>query len=150
LQALGSKLTYSSPEEHDKMMAVVQVLVHFNTIVMGETLRDSGISILDTLKFTSPIYKLELSLIGRLFAQDPTLYAEILFQNPYSKNMRELFLKTANKFSCLLDREDRDAFKEHFVFGKEYFNYFAEESMQLSDRIIEEVVTNRLLINDHH
>ncbi|MFT4627398.1 MAG: hypothetical protein ACI8PZ_006082 [Myxococcota bacterium] len=37
------------------MMGIVQVLVHYSTVVMGEALRRTGIRLRDTLPFTSPI-----------------------------------------------------------------------------------------------
>ena len=33
--------------------------------------------------FKSPVYQIELSLVGRLLSQDPALYADILQQNPF-------------------------------------------------------------------
>ncbi|MFP6599281.1 MAG: prephenate dehydrogenase dimerization domain-containing protein, partial [Deltaproteobacteria bacterium] len=85
----------SDPLTHDRMMAVVQVLVHFNTMVTGEALRLSGASIQESLAFTSPIYRLELAFIGRLFAQQPELYGEILMRNPVGGEMRAHFLAAA-------------------------------------------------------
>lgn len=142
LKALGAVITYSSPERHDHMMGIIQVLVHFNTMVMGETLRKSDASISETLGFTSPIYKLELSLIGRLFAQDPALYQEILLKNPSGKMIRRLFFDSAAEMAEILDRNDKEAFQEHFMRCKEYFSNFAEDAMKLSDQIIEKVLAN--------
>jgi chorismate mutase/prephenate dehydrogenase len=43
LGQMGLELIESDPVAHDRMMAVVQVLVHFSTIVMGEALRRTGV-----------------------------------------------------------------------------------------------------------
>ena len=41
--ARGLQVTECDPEEHDRHMAVVQVLTHFATEVMGRCLADLGI-----------------------------------------------------------------------------------------------------------
>ena len=39
----GARVTVTTPAEHDRMMALVQGLTHLDTILMGLTLRDSGV-----------------------------------------------------------------------------------------------------------
>ena len=68
-QARGLVVRETSPEAHDQAMSIVQVLVHFSTEVIGNTLAHLGVSIEDTLAFTSPIYLLELLMTARHFAQ---------------------------------------------------------------------------------
>ena len=70
-QSLGAETIKSEPKRHDQIMAVVQVLVHFRTLVMGEALRQSGIGIQESLHFTSPIYRLELAVVGRPLCAGP-------------------------------------------------------------------------------
>ena len=65
------------------MMAVVQGLTHFVTLCMADSIRRLGVDIEKTEAFTSPVYQIELSLVGRLLSQDPALYADILQQNPF-------------------------------------------------------------------
>ncbi len=65
------------------MMAVVQGLTHYVTLCMADSIRRLGMDIEATQEFTSPVYQIELSLVGRLLSQDPDLYADILQQNPY-------------------------------------------------------------------
>ncbi len=79
----GAQCTIATPEQHDRMMAVVQGLTHFVTLCMADSVRRLGIDIETTRAFTSPVYQIELSLVGRLLSQDPSLYADILQQNPF-------------------------------------------------------------------
>src|SRR5690606_25813695 len=67
LGALGLEVVHATPAEHDRMMAVVQVLLHFRTSVSGGAFRRAGVPVADSLRFTSPIYRLELSVVARLF-----------------------------------------------------------------------------------
>jgi chorismate mutase/prephenate dehydrogenase len=140
LERIGLELVESTPEEHDQMMAVVQVLVHFSTLVMGHALRRTGVSVARSLAFTSPIYRLELAFVGRLFAQDPKLYAEIEMQNPRGAQVRRAFLDAGAALAETIEAEDRDAFEAEFMQTRAYFEGFATEAMQLSDGIIDGLV----------
>lgn len=140
LGQMGLELIETSPSTHDRMMAVVQVLVHFRTLVMGEALRQTGVSIAQSLAFTSPIYRLELAVVGRLFDQDPDLYAEIEMQNPYGDEVRQTFLGAARSMAEIVERRDREEFRDAFEAIRGYFDGFTAEAMALSDYIIEALV----------
>ncbi|MEM7157109.1 MAG: bifunctional chorismate mutase/prephenate dehydrogenase [Myxococcota bacterium] len=140
LERIGLEVIESTPQEHDRMMAVVQVLVHFSTLVMGHSLRRFGIGVARSLAFTSPIYRLELAFVGRLFAQDPKLYAEIEMQNPHGAAARKAFLESAQALDATIGANDRDGFAAAFSQTRDYFQDFAGEAMSLSDRIIDTLV----------
>ena len=55
----GARITITTPEAHDRMMAVVQGLTHFVTLSMAETMRRIGITPADTEPFMSPVYQIE-------------------------------------------------------------------------------------------
>jgi len=140
LKRMGCELIETTPADHDRMMAVVQVLVHFSTLVMGEALRRSGVSVADSLRFTSPIYRLELAFVGRLFAQDPELYAEIEMSNPRGASVRRHFRDAAQRLEDVISDGDRAAFHALFDDVGNYFSAFAGEAMKLSDAVVEAVV----------
>ncbi len=83
LRGAGAHLTFSTPERHDRVMAVVQGLTHSLTLVMAETMRRLDCDLDEVLSFTSPVYRIELGIVGRLLAQEPALYREILRSNPH-------------------------------------------------------------------
>lgn len=140
LSAMGCELIESEPDTHDRMMAIVQVLVHYATLVMGETLRDSGVPIEDSLRYTSPIYRLELAFIGRLFAQAAPLYAEIEMTNPHGAEVRRRFVEAATTIGAIIDAGDRGRFERGFAKVSDYFKDFADESLRLSDDVIDYLV----------
>ena len=144
LEALGMDLVQASPEEHDRMMAVVQVLVHFNTLVMGEALRRTGVSIDESLRFTSPIYQLELAFVGRLFAQSADLYGEIEMQNPFGDEMRDHFLAAARSLEAPIKAGDRRQFNRIFNSLRAYFADFAPRSLELSNGLIDKIAKEGL------
>ena len=141
LGQMGAEVVETDPLTHDRMMAVVQVLVHFNTMVTGEALRRSGARIEETLSFTSPIYRLELAFIGRLYAQSPELYAEILMRNPASGEMRRHFLDASIAVHETVEKGDREAFVQLFRAAGVSFSDFGQEAMRISDDLIERLVS---------
>ncbi len=140
LGRMGMELIESDPVTHDRMMAVIQVLVHFSAIVMGEALRRTGLAVQDSLRFTSPIYRLELAFVGRLFTQNPDLYAEIEMSNPHGPEVRRCFLEAAGDLEAATNDGDRERFRAMFGAVTEYFSDFGDEAMALSDFIIEALV----------
>lgn len=137
LGRLGMERIEAPPDEHDRMMANIQVLKHFSTIVMGDALRRTGVPVRRSLEFTSPIYRLELAFVGRLFAQNPDLYAEIEMSNPHGDAVREGFREAAAELTEILARGDRDAFRARFQDIGAHFEGFDEEAMRLSDLLID-------------
>ena len=140
LGKLGLELLQSEPRAHDRMMSAVQVLVHFHTLVMGEALRRAGLGVEESLRFTSPIYRIELAVVGRLFGQDPDLYAEIEMSNPYGREVLGHFLEATLSLKEIIDAGDRDAFRGVFGEVAEHFGAFKGEALALSDFLIEELV----------
>lgn len=137
LRQAGADLVPSDPAEHDDAMALVQVVTHFRTIATGMALARSGRPLDDSLRFTSPIYRLELSVIGRLFAQDPELYASILFDNPRGELVRRLLSDATTELDHIVAGRDRDAFIAAFEQTAAWFADFADDALGLSDRLIE-------------
>ena len=75
-------VTYKiSADQHDSAMAMIQVMRHFSTVAYGYHLMQEDTNLAEIIKLSSPIYRLELAMVGRLFAQDPELYTDIIFSN---------------------------------------------------------------------
>jgi prephenate dehydrogenase len=52
-------------------MAVVQGLTHFVTLMMADTMRRLSTNPQQTEPYMSPVYQIEMGLVGRLLFQDP-------------------------------------------------------------------------------
>ncbi len=140
LKRLGFEVIETTPEKHDRFMGIIQVLTHFSTMVMGKALERSGATLEETLQFMSPIYRVELAMVGRLFAQDPSLYASIEMDNELGPELREAYIKAAQELKVICDSGDRAAFENEFTAIQKYFSSFSAEGMMLSDIIIDTVV----------
>jgi chorismate mutase / prephenate dehydrogenase len=141
LQASGLITTHSSAEEHDRAMALVQVLTHFQTQVLGLTLSELGRPLSESLRFTSPAYLIELYVAARHFAQDPALYGPIEMENPLTPEVTQAFARAAERMRALLLGRDQAGFAEVFAEVREFFGEFSREATieggHLIDRLIE-------------
>ncbi len=126
-------------EKHDQMMAYVQALTHFSDIALSDTLRKSKIPIRDMLAVQSPVYRLELDMMGRLLNQDPELYAHIEMDNPLSAQVLEDFIESCQKLKAIVSKEDDKQFVRYFSACTRYLGPFAQEAMAESDRLIREL-----------
>ena len=131
-QVWGAKIYPVEAHAHDEAMSMVQVMRHFSTIAYGYHLMTEGADIAQLVEMSSPIYRLELIMVGRLFAQDPVLYTDIIFANQDNIAMMKRF---AYRFLELLEDvqlDDKQAFTAMFSqvadwFG-DYANIFLQES----------------------
>ena len=105
-----AKVIEATPEYHDKMMAIVQWLTHFNMFVVGETMKRLGCNIGESMDFVSPIYKLMISSVERYLGQNPKLYADIQMHNDEVLWVHEKFLETAANFHSSVKQKDIQKF----------------------------------------
>jgi chorismate mutase/prephenate dehydrogenase len=138
--ARGLVISEATPAEHDSMMAIVQVLHHFKTQVLGMALSRVGTPLEDTLRFTSPAYLLETYVTGRHFAQSPNLYGPIEMLNPDSKRVVEEFGKAAADLAEILADGDQEAFDQVFADVRAFFGEFTEEALEQSGFLIDRLV----------
>jgi len=138
--ARGLVLMESTPRDHDRAMSVVQVLVHFSTEVMGQTLAKLGVGIEETLQFTSPVYLIELLMTARHFAQSPELYASIEMTNPDTPKVTQAFVETALQLQSVVAGKDRETFIRMFDQASEFFGPFTLQALEQSSFLIDRLV----------
>ncbi len=122
----GAKVYPVDAQAHDQAMAMVQVMRHFSTIVYGYHLMTEGADLNQLVEMSSPIYRLELMMVGRLFAQDPVLYTDIIFANSDNIAMMKRF---AYRFLELLEEVelgDKEEFIRLFTQVADWFGDYAD------------------------
>jgi chorismate mutase/prephenate dehydrogenase len=135
-QVWGAKIYPVQAQAHDQAMSMVQVMRHFSTIAYGYHLMTEGADIAQLVEMSSPIYRLELIMVGRLFAQDPVLYTDIIFANQDNIAMMKRF---AYRFLALLEDvqlADKDAFTAMFSQVADWFGDYADIFMQESKAML--------------
>ncbi|HII76833.1 MAG TPA: prephenate dehydrogenase/arogenate dehydrogenase family protein [Methanolinea sp.] len=136
----GARVTLATPVEHDRIMAVVQGLTHFVTLGVAETMRRVGMSPADTLAFMSPVYQMEMGLVGRLLSQDPQLYADILELNPHVPPVLEACEEALSLLRRIVEAGDTGAFEEVFRENSKNFGEYCQRAARESDMLISAMV----------
>jgi chorismate mutase/prephenate dehydrogenase len=140
LQARGLTVQETTPTHHDRMMAVVQVLTHFQTQVLGLTLARLGTPLDETLRFTSPAYLMELYVTARHFDQSPDLYGPIEMRNPATAHVTNAFGAAAKEVADVLASGDRERFRQLFAEVRDFFGPFTHEALEQSSFLIDRLV----------
>ncbi len=117
-----ARTVVTSPEEHDYALSVVQCLTHFAYLAVGTTLKDLNFDIKESRSFSSPVYELMIDMIGRILSGDPSMYAEIQMENPYSAKVEELFLDNARRLKDAVDRRDAESFKRMMLEAARHYD----------------------------
>ncbi len=140
LQARGLSIMETKAEAHDQAMAIVQVLTHFSSEVMGRTLARLGVPIEQTLNFTSPVYLMELLMTARHFAQSPDLYASIQMSNPRTSAVTAAFVEAARELREIIERKDRAGVEAMFEEVRSFLGPFTDQALEQSSFLIDRLV----------
>ncbi len=145
MRTWGAVLHESSSKEHDSAMAFIQVMRHFSTFVYGQHLKEEDPNLASLLMFSSPIYRLELAMVGRLFAQSPALYADIIFNNAESLALLKRFHSRFGEALQLVEQVDKASFVSQFNETKKWFGDYAEQCLMDSKKLLLKADDSQLL-----
>ncbi|MEO7360172.1 MAG: bifunctional chorismate mutase/prephenate dehydrogenase [Gemmatimonadaceae bacterium] len=140
LSARGLVITEATAQQHDRAMSIVQVLTHFQTQVLGLTLARMGMSLEESLQFTSPAYKLELYVTARHFAQSSGLYGPIEMRNPRTSEVTQAFADATREITMTLADGNQAAFDAMFDEVRAFFGAFTAEALEQSSFLIDRIV----------
>ncbi|MGA2934960.1 MAG: prephenate dehydrogenase/arogenate dehydrogenase family protein [Methanomicrobiales archaeon] len=133
----GANLVVMTPEAHDRLMAVIQGLTHFGNLCMADAIRRTGTDLAAALNATSPVYRIQMGLIGRLLSQDPTLYGDMLQMNPYVPDVLSAFGGAAADLRGLVESGDLTSFTEFFERLAGMYRPHGEQATAETDALIE-------------
>jgi chorismate mutase/prephenate dehydrogenase len=140
LAAWGAVAVETTAAEHDDIMAIVQSLRHFATFSFGRFLSQQDVNLERSLEFSSPIYRLELGMVGRLFAQDPDLYAEIIFASPQRRDLLKKYISSMSENLEMLEKGDKTGFIGQFEKIADWFGPFGEQAIRESSYLIDKLI----------
>ena len=132
----GGILQECDAKEHDDAMVFIQVMRHFCSFVFGSHLASENPDLTQLISLSSPIYRLELAMVGRLFAQSPALYADIIFDNQDSVAMLSEFSEKFNGALQLVANNDKDKFIQQFNQVETWFGDYANQCLKNSKQLL--------------
>lgn len=136
----GAVIIETTAKEHDEIMEIVQALRHFATFCFGRFLYEKNIRLEKTLEFSSPIYRLELGMVGRLFAQDSSLYSEIIFATKERRKLLKEYIISLQSHMEMLENSDKNLFISRFNEISGWFGPFSEQAMRESTYLINRLI----------
>ncbi|MBN1369392.1 MAG: prephenate dehydrogenase [Dehalococcoidaceae bacterium] len=135
LSGHGGCVRIMSPEEHDRLMAIILGLAHFISIVSANTLVDYG-KLSEMAGVQGVTYRALLTLVESVLSESPELYASLQMNLPHLRQAQEIFIDNARLWTDIVNRNDRQAFisrmkqlRQTFEannpdFGKSYDNLY--------------------------
>jgi len=133
----GIRVKESDPEEHDRMMSIIQVLFHMTTMLKGRVLRELGVDIEDTLEYTSPSYRLEINLLGRMFAQNGSLYSAIAQMNPYTRDILAHLHQGLDAYERWYGEGNLEGFVRDFEASARHLGSFCRDAYEESSGMLD-------------
>ena len=136
LEAWGGLLRDESPAAHDQAMQMIQAMRHFTTIAYGVFLSRQPADLEQLLRLSSPIYRLELAMVGRLFAQSPMLYTDIMLQAEHLPELISAYRHALDELLALVRSDDRDGLIARFRDVQVYFGELAPKLLAESAELL--------------
>ena len=120
LQA-GAKVEITTPEEHDRLMSLVQGLTHFTLISLGTTFRrlHADINCMETL--ATPTFRAVYDQVYHLVNQNFPLYAHIQLLNPQNRITHAAFAEAVEQLRQIVLNGDAEALVRVLEENQRYF-----------------------------
>ena len=139
----GANLCAINAKEHDKCMSFIQALRHFTSFSYGVNLQQEHVDLEKLIALSSPIYRLELMMVGRLFAQDPELYADIIMASDDNIELIKRYYQRFGKMVELIEQRDKAKFVENFNEVTKWFGSYAQRFIKESQVLLKFANDNR-------
>lgn len=140
----GARINNVQAASHDTAMSFIQSLRHFTSFVYGAHLMNEGPDLDLLVDLSSPIYRLELAMVGRLFAQNADLYADIILSNTNNLDMIRRYHQLFGEMLDVMQAGNKEAFVEHFNKVSEWFGDYAAEFQKESRALLLQANDNRV------
>ena len=134
----GASLCQMEADKHDNGMTLIQALRHFTSFAYGLHLSKENPDLDTLVTLSSPIYRLELAMVGRLFAQDPNLYGDIILSSEENIAMIKRFHQQFGEALTLLDNKDKAGFVSQFEQVSAWFGDYSQQFMSESQNLLKQ------------
>lgn len=132
----GMRIIKADQQQHDHVMHLVQGLRHFVALLHGSFMQHYDLKPAEMLQFSSPIYRAELMMTGRIFAQSAELYADIVFANEERRELLLNFFEHHKKLAAMVEANNREGFIREFEKVTDFFGRFANQALEESGYLI--------------
>lgn len=121
LDALEAECVRATPDQHDRIMALVQAMGHATRLAGAGVLRGqaAGLGGLDgLLPFRSAAFEMDAAVMARILSLNPAIYEDIQFCNPHVDSMLQQLREELAELHALVRSGDdaaRQRFRQRFL-----------------------------------
>lgn len=121
LQALEGEYVRAEPEQHDRVMALVQAMVHASHLAQAGVLRGQAGQVGDLaalMPFRSASFEMDAAILSRILSLNPAIYEDIQFGNPHAGDVLAALGAQLARMAELVGQGDeaaRAAFRREFL-----------------------------------
>lgn len=141
LKKMGMKTIVMSAEDHDTLMATVQVIPHLKSFLMADVLRTQGANLQSILRTCTPTYEMEFNVIARFLDDHPDLYMPIIFRNPKTVTILQSMHTIIGKYLAIAQSGKLDEAEKRYQSSKLYFKPFLKRARKHSEACIETLLS---------
>ncbi|MCW4455405.1 prephenate dehydrogenase [Flavobacterium sp. MXW15] len=119
--ALEAECVQATPEHHDKVMALVQAMVHATHLAQAGVLREYAPQLGELpslMPYRSASFELDTAIIARILSMNPAIYEDIQFGNPHVAGMLDRLLDQLRQLRAQVgdgSEAAREAFRRQFL-----------------------------------
>ncbi len=132
----GAAVNYMDPQKHDRCMAVVQGLTHMITVSFARTLEMLAVNPEESLLIATPVFRANMNLTARLFAQDLELYRTLMASNPHVEPVLEAYFAALNESRTKLLSGCNHAGLEYLESIRNFLGPFCQQGLDESNRML--------------
>lgn len=109
----GAKIIEMNAREHDRQMAMIQAMTHFVSIAFAKVLQKQKIE--PQNDFSTPVFRLQAMLMGRVLGANPSLYSDLQVENEAYKKVLEEYVKEVGFLSAMVYKKDAKSFESEIL-----------------------------------
>jgi len=123
LRALEGEYVQAEPEQHDRIMALVQAMVHATHLAQAGVLRGQEAQVgalAELLPFRSASFEMDAAILARILSLNPAIYEDIQFGNPHAHEILTALHAQIGRMAALVGEGGdaaRAAFRAEFLSG---------------------------------
>lgn len=116
VHALDAECVRALPEQHDRVMALVQAMVHATHLAQAGVLRGQAAQVGDlaaVMPFRSASFEMDAAVMARILSLNPAIYEDIQFGNPHAGEILRALGEQITRMASLVG-DGTDAARAHF------------------------------------
>jgi len=88
---------------------------------MAQSISALGVNMAETMTYSSPFYRIALSLMGRILSQNASLYADMQMYNPYAPKILQSLIESLKDFKTVVESGRKHDFIRQFEESRKFF-----------------------------